>query len=550
MFSVFQVKATSSLPFSGFGGDYCLFYDNGDVNRWTWWDAYWLERAADLKEYGMDTVSLIFGFKNTSSEYGSYYTPAKFEQALDLFDSYDITVLAYLLDDYSTYPDGWIGTSDYWDNWINFIGNFTGDSRIAAVSLYSEMRDEEAPSGWNAHECFELFANLTKAIHAVDSTRWVIFPYWGMYSGYTEAQWIADIQSENLDEEDYTLFDALHPYYFDDNSAPDPYDMELTPTQKAYWYANNQLQPAVAVFGGDKVFCGETFAVAEGGEIRIGYPCSEANQEAFFTAMINWFVYYGTGFAAISSLGAVATYNANLIPLLNSDYVDMGPVPTPTPGATPTPTVPPSPTPTGAVPTVSPTIAPAAYFSPFYSGIRDVAVGSNFQIVLNSSEALDFQSQLENFTFHVDVLAGTLNATECTLGMNNRGGSLYFHNNNLTEIQISHNNEFAIKLIYDGLSLSDLVAGHSWNGTIPADVDAYIQWGFIFLLPHEENFMLYIGLFGIALFSSGSLLGAYSFKKYPIFSFERETIWETGLLMYSFIAAFIGIGLVITWLLS
>jgi hypothetical protein len=186
----------------------------------------------------------------------------------------------------------------------------------------------------------------------------------------------------------------------------------------------------------------------------------------------------------------------------------------------------------------------------YAQGADIIVEGSDFEIFMETGGGLAFQHRIENYTFTIEVLSGTWNGTNCTLGMTDRGGNLYFYSNADSEVQLSHNNDVGLRLDYEGIVLSILTPSHSWNGTIPADTPVYLKWSFSFLMPHEENFMLYVGLLGIALLVSGLLFGAYSFTQYPIFSFKRETIWETSLLVYSFTAAFIGAGLIITWLLS
>jgi len=193
----------------------------------------------------------------------------------------------------------------------------------------------------------------------------------------------------------------------------------------------------------------------------------------------------------------------------------------------------------------------ASNFSLAYAqGADPIVEGTEFSIYATSGGGIAFQHQLTNYTFQIEVLSGTWNGTDGVLGMTDRGGYIYFQSNNDTEVQLSHNNEYGLRLEYEGISLSILTEGHSWNGTIPNSTETYLRWSFPLILPHEENFMIYLGLFGLGLMISGLLLGAYSFKTYPIFSFKRETIWETSLLIYSFIACFIGFGLVITWLLG
>lgn len=162
---------------------------------------------------------------------------------------------------------------------------------------------------------------------------------------------------------------------------------------------------------------------------------------------------------------------------------------------------------------------------------------------------LAFQHDIENKTFTIEVLSGTWNGTNCVLGMTERGGNLNFQSNNLAYVQLSHNALHGMRLTYEGISLSTLETEHSWNGTIPVDTEIYLKWSFSFLMPHEENFMVYVGASGIILFMVSLLLGAWGLKKYGLFSMEHTSIWEWDAVPFIVIGLIVGVGLIITWLM-
>jgi len=171
--------------------------------------------------------------------------------------------------------------------------------------------------------------------------------------------------------------------------------------------------------------------------------------------------------------------------------------------------------------------------------------GFNFQHV-------DFRhGYYENRTVTIEVLTGALNGSDVRLGLTERGGNLFFHSNFGCEIQLSHDSGNRLRLDYEGVEFSTVTAGSSWNGTIQDDTDVYIHWSFVYLLPHEENFNLYLGLFGIILLVAGILLLVYSFRTYPIFTFSatKETVWEQNYVAYAIVCIIIGVGLIMTWLL-
>ena len=176
--------------------------------------------------------------------------------------------------------------------------------------------------------------------------------------------------------------------------------------------------------------------------------------------------------------------------------------------------------------------------------------GSGFNIYIDMvGGGLAFQNP--DFTFTIELLTGTWNGTDCTLGMTERGGTLSFHSNDIAEVQLSHTAEYGMRLDYEGITLSDIEPGHSWNGTIPDDTDIYLHWSFSFLMPHEENFLLFVGIFGMALFVGGILFTAYLVKVTPLFSFgTKEILFEKMSFVLGIFAVVIGAGLIMIWLMG
>ena len=72
------------------------------------------------------------------------------------------------------------------------------------------------------------------------------------------------------------------------------WDMGMTPTQKAVWYANQHIIPSVEFFGSDRVWCGETFAWV--GDTVAGTTATEALQKEWLTAIVNQFLANNIGF--------------------------------------------------------------------------------------------------------------------------------------------------------------------------------------------------------------------------------------------------------------
>ena len=163
---------------------------------------------------------------------------------------------------------------------------------------------------------------------------------------------------------------------------------------------------------------------------------------------------------------------------------------------------------------------------------------------------LAFQHDSINKTVAISVLTGVWNGTEARLSMTSKYGDLYFYSNSECQIQLetNWNNAAGLRIVHEGITLSTITKGVSWNGTIPANTQCRLFWSFSSLEIYEENWNLYLGLLGIGLLVSGVIIGAWSFTKYPVMSFNRECIWESSIIVYCFVAAFVGFGLIMVWL--
>ena len=98
----------------------------------------------------------------------------------------------------------------------------------------------------------------------------------------------AAIINNNIPQKGNIIYDVAHPYYFEgaDGGPNEPANGQ-TPEQKADWYFNAMIRPAIAAFGAQNIWVGETFAFSSG---------TYALQIAFTTRMINYLVDNGVGF--------------------------------------------------------------------------------------------------------------------------------------------------------------------------------------------------------------------------------------------------------------
>jgi len=291
------------LPYTGIGGDYCLIYDSGDVERWITWGTgsqSWVEAAAAFKP-NYHTAAL--GFEFNSVEGGSKLDYTKFRKVLEIFDAAGLDVIAYLIQ--QPYAEGYAFSSEYWNDWISFAYEFKGDGRIAAFSLYSEFVPENLPADKTLYDAMAKFADLTRAIHTVDPNRVVIFPTGQLCYDYA-IDWIVDIQNTGIVREPNVVFDVVHPYFFENS-----WDMGLTPEQKAVWYSNNWIAPCVNAFGANRCYGGETFA---------WFGRNDNLQRRWLAAIISEYAAHNVGFTVWGVLGGAAWYNLNIQGILASNY--------------------------------------------------------------------------------------------------------------------------------------------------------------------------------------------------------------------------------------
>jgi hypothetical protein len=265
----------------------------------------------------------------------------------------------------------------------------------------------------------------------------------------------------------------------------------------------------------------------------------------------SWGMLYGEYDSVDANPGALSSVAENnvLISLIFGDN-PLTPTPTPTPTATATPTSTATSTPS--------TMAPASYTS----RTPDVlATGDNFNILVEYQGGLAFQH--DNLMFYIEVLSGVWDGRDCQLQMNGRGGSLYFVSYNDCAIQLYHNDNHTMGLTVEGVEVDTLnpvpatsgdfyKGGYEWNATITNGAEVRISWNFPRLLPHEENWMLYIGIAGLIMFLIGIGLTVYAFRNYKIFTLKEnvETIWDKEILPVCIILLIFGFGLLITWLLA
>lgn len=181
-----------------------------------------------------------------------------------------------------------------------------------------------------------------------------------------------------------------------------------------------------------------------------------------------------------------------------------------------------------------------------------IAEGTGFSIYINQTGGVMFQHPDANFFntqfLAVEVLDGTWNGTDCVLYMTKRGGSLYFVSSDTASLQLYSSG--VTQLSIEGMEYTK-ISQTTWNTTLTDGAEVYINWGYPLDLPHEANFMFWIGLTGIIMLVCGIMLSAYAFRHYTIFTLDdKETIWDKEILPFCILLVLGGFCLIIAWLFS
>lgn len=176
--------------------------------------------------------------------------------------------------------------------------------------------------------------------------------------------------------------------------------------------------------------------------------------------------------------------------------------------------------------------------------------GSGF--IIYTDTGLAFQSGSGLQILEIEVLTGTWGGENCRLGINERGGELYFESNETCQFQLTNYNlDFPVRLEYEGFALSVITQGESYNGTFPTGGEpCLIHWSWGFEMPQETYWTLFLGILGLAILIIGLFLMAYLVRTYPIFSFSREILFDKISFAIAISMIIIGIGFIVMWLMS
>lgn len=313
-------KVANTLPTTGFGADYCLWYNDGPISAWT--SSGWLDKVEYWATRGFPTVHLHFEFIDSTVLPGySVLDYTKFDELLGLMDGVGVTVIATVFQSShgSTWQEGYIGSDSWRNSWIEFVTYYKDDPRISAIRLFGEPTDNgEDHNYWHPsldtpQKKADACASLITTLHAIDHDRVIVFPY-GLFTinaarnNYLKApEWIAAIKNTGVQNNPYVIYDISHPYFFENQ-----WDFGLSPSEKALWYKTNEFEPFIAAFGADKCWVGETF----------WWPnLTPTLQDEWVTSIVNVCDDLRLSFSLHASLSNNAFYDGAVYALSQSDYI-------------------------------------------------------------------------------------------------------------------------------------------------------------------------------------------------------------------------------------
>ena len=284
-------NSTSSLPIqdlllTGIGADYTLHYSDQDAEIWIREGKVSL--LEEWKTRGYSNVRLGFVFPGSTGM--SILDYIKFDRVIEIISSTGVKVIPHFQNNRPDCPSYGQTT---WNNWLYFAQYYKDDDRISALSLFCEPFKSTRPDDVTNLQQTQYFADLIRAIHEIDPDRMVIFPTGQTYYS-SQQRWLADLEITGILSESHVVFDINHPYFFEND-----YDMGMTPEQKAVWYMDTWVIPAINVLGAERCWSGETFAWVTDTYTTVNTPSHLPTydlQVRWLTSIINQHVKYGVGF--------------------------------------------------------------------------------------------------------------------------------------------------------------------------------------------------------------------------------------------------------------
>ena len=306
----------SMFAFTGLGADYLLIYGvtNPNANSANAWTNTFTNSGVTKPWYawstyfnGYSVTRLGFTFNPHMVIDHSIMGYAAFDRVLELFSSVDGKVIIANFDYGDTYWD----STAWWNKWLDMTSYYKGDSRIAAFEIFNEMYPE-IHNGHSSAWIVSHWAKLTRAIHAIDPDRVVMFPT-GQLDYDFASQWLPDLLATGIQNEPNVVFDILHPYYFENPSWDYHSGYPQTPEGTAQWYADAWIAPCVNALGASRCYSGESFAWVDS-------EYTPSLQQRWLVAIINQSANYGISFNLWAGLGVPSEMNAQISAIHASSY--------------------------------------------------------------------------------------------------------------------------------------------------------------------------------------------------------------------------------------
>ena len=259
----------------------------------------WYGITSFYTEYHVTTARLGMSFSNEPSPYCSTYDKTKMDTVLSELGSVGVKAV---LTDQAILNEPWYGSQAWVNDWVQVAIDLKGNPNVEAFQLmgepYSGFLSPTGPTGGvrDVNSLNAALAYCIQQIRAVDPTRTIMMPLETMIpqGADTWSEVWTSMNAYGIPSMGNILYDVVHAYYFQNAN-----DLGNSPAQKAQWYMDNFVTPAINSVGAANCWCGETFAFPRNtpidGNAANGYY-SYTLQNQFEVAMINDFLHAGVGF--------------------------------------------------------------------------------------------------------------------------------------------------------------------------------------------------------------------------------------------------------------
>ena len=198
-------------------------------------------------------------FSNEPSPYCSTYSKTKMVTVLSELGSVGVKVV---LTDQAILNEPWYGSQAWVNDWVQVAIDLKGNPNVEAFQLmgepYSGFLSPTGPTGGvtDVNSLNAALAYCIEQIRAVDPTRTIMMPLETMIpkGADTWSEVWTSMSAYGIPSMGNILYDVVHSYYFQ-NWA----DLGNSPAQKAQWYMDNFVTPAINTVGAANCWCGETF---------------------------------------------------------------------------------------------------------------------------------------------------------------------------------------------------------------------------------------------------------------------------------------------------